>query len=176
MSAEVSCITLLWHFEFASPVTVHGGGSDLNTSSQRSGDKERERARPGCCQEPQKKGVTESHLKYWCVHVRLCLKSRRWHLRLHEWRCACIHAGKKVHLGVFTFACVVCLPRGRGFSSFNYSSAKTLHVHSRASQPTDTDTLLRGSSWRKQTREEAWYTHFMGNSANQLFKYYFFSS
>ena len=33
-----------------------------------------------------------------------------------------------------------------GFSAFNYSSAKTLHVHSRASQPTDTDTLLRGSS------------------------------
>ena len=52
---------------------MHGGGSDLNTSSQRSGDKERERARPGCCQEPQKKGGgggRESHLKYWCVHVR----------------------------------------------------------------------------------------------------------
>lgn len=76
----------------------------------------------------------------------------------------------KVHLGVYTFACVV-FAKGEGFSAFNYSSAKTLHVHSRASQPTDPDTLLRGSSWRKQTREEAWYTHFMGSSTNQLFKY-----
>lgn len=81
----------------------------------------------------------------------------------------------KVHLGVYTFACVV-FAKGEGFSAFNYSSAKTLHVHSRASQPTDLDTLLRGSSWRKQTREEAWYTHFMGSSTNQLFKYYFLAA
>lgn len=53
----------------------------------------------------------------------------------------------KVHLNVYTFACKVCLPKGRGSRPLNYStSAKTLHVHSRASQPTDPDTLLRGSS------------------------------
>lgn len=40
-------------FEFASPVALHGSGSDLNTSSLRSGDKER--AQPGCCQKPHKK-------------------------------------------------------------------------------------------------------------------------
>lgn len=179
MSAEVSCITLLWHFEFASPIAVHGGGSDLNTCSQRSGDKEW--AQPGCCQKPRNR-VTESHLKHWCicvcgmcvcVHVRLCLKSRQWHIRLHEWRCVCIHASKSAPGCVHLCMCSV-FAKGEGFSAFNYSSAKTLHVHSRASQPTDPDTLLRGSSWRKQTREEAWYTHFMGSSTNQLFKYYFF--
>lgn len=132
------------------------------------------RAQPGCCQKPRKR-VTESHLKYCCVHVRLCLKSRRWHLCLHEWRCMRIHASKSppgcVHLCMWSV-----FAKWEGFSAFNYSSAKTLHVHSRASQPTDPDTLLRRCSWRKQTREEAWYIHFMGSSTNQLFKYFFLAA
>lgn len=50
----------------------------------------------------------------------------------------------KVYLGVYTFACEVYLPRGGVV--FNYSSAKTLCVRSRASQLVDRDILLRGCS------------------------------
>lgn len=121
------------------------------------------------------KGSQNLTFKYCCLHVRLCMKSRRWHLCVHEWRSMRIQARKK-HLGVYTFACEVCLPRGEGLSSFNYSAAKTLHVPSRASQPTEPDTLLRGWSRRKQIREEAWYTHFMGSSTDQLFKYNFLAA
>lgn len=168
MSAEVSCITLLWHFEFASPIAMHSGGSDLNTSSLRSGDKER--AQPGCCQKPQKVHRI-SPLKYWCVHVRLCLKSRRWHLHLLEWRCTCMHASKSapgcVHLCMWNV-----FAKGEGFSAFNYSSANTLHVHFRGSQPTDPDTLLRSSSWRKPERKHDTRTSWAGpliNSSSNIF-------
>lgn len=110
MSAEVSCITLLWHFEFASPIAMHGGGSDLNTSSQKSGDKEK--AQPGCCQKPQNGSENLT------LNTGVCMLGCVW--SLDGGICVCMSGGiyaympAKVHLGVYTFACVVCLPRGRG--------------------------------------------------------------
>lgn len=110
MSAEVSCITLLWHFEFASPIAMHGGGSDLNTSSLRSGDKER--AQPGCCQKPRKKGSQNLTL-----NTVVCMLGCVWSPDGGVCVCTsggvCAYMPAKVHLGVYTFACEVCLPSGR---------------------------------------------------------------
>ncbi len=111
MSAEVSCITLLWHFEFASPVAVRSGSSDLNTSSQRSGDKESEPSLGAA--KSHKKGHKTSTL-----NTGVCMLGCVW--SLDGGICVCMSGGAyaympaKVHLGVCTFACVVCLPRGRG--------------------------------------------------------------
>lgn len=110
MSAEVSCITLLWHFEFASPIAMHGGGSDLNTSSlRRSGDKER--AQPGCCQKPQKGSAN------FTLNTGVCVLGGVWSLDGGIPVCTggglCVYMPSKGHLGVYTFACEVCLPRGR---------------------------------------------------------------
>lgn len=146
MSAEVSRITLLWHFEFVSPFAMHGGGSDLNKSSQRSGDKKK--AQPGCCRKPHKGSQSVENTDacwVWSLDAGI--------LCLHEWRCTCIRASKSAPGCVHPCMCSV-FDKGEGLSSFNYSTVKTLHVHSRASHPTYPDTLLRGSSWRKQTKED----------------------
>lgn len=41
------------------------------------------------------KGSQNLTFKYCCLHVRLCMKSRRWHLCVHEWKSMRIHARKK---------------------------------------------------------------------------------
>lgn len=70
-------------------------------------------AQPGCCQKPHK--GSQNHASNTGVCMLPCVKSRRYGI------CVCMSRGvlyacmpAKVHLGVCTFACVVCLPRGRG--------------------------------------------------------------
>lgn len=89
---------------------MHGGGSDLNTSSQRSGDKEK--AQPGCCRKPHIKG---HRILKTLVHVQFAVKSRRWDLPLHEWRCTCIHASKSAPGCVHLCMCSV-FAKGEGFN------------------------------------------------------------
>lgn len=150
MSAEVSRITLLWHFEFASPVALHGGGSDLNTSSLRSGDKER--AQPGCCQKPQKKG-SKNFTFNTAVYMLGGVCS------LDGGICVCVSGGlwaymaTKVHLGVYTFACNVCLPKGRASCPLIIHQQRPYMSIPETLSPIDPDTLLRGCSWRKPERK-----------------------
>lgn len=109
---------------------------------------DQKKAQPGCCRKPHKgsKSVKNTDACWvWSLDGGI--------LCLHGWRCVCIRASKSAPGCVHLCMCSV-FDKGEGLSAFNYSTVKTLHVHSRASHPTYPDTLLRGSSWRKQTKED----------------------
>lgn len=163
MSAEVSCITFLWHFEFVSPIAMHDGSSDLNTSSLRSGDKARTQS--GCCQKPRKQVTLNSGVCVW-VWERNCTLSLDGATSL---LCAYIHASRSAPGCVYLCKRCVCQEGGASWL-FNYSSAKTLHVHSRASQPHGSWYIIE-RIFLKKRHKEAEFTHSMGSSTDQLFKY-----
>lgn len=111
---------------------MHGGGSDLNSSSQ-SGDfekkKEKKRIKPGL-------GAAKSHVKGSVP------ASRRRHL--HKWR----HTADKLHLGCVHLCVCSVFAKEEGSSSFNYATVKTLRAH--CEPIADPDALLRGSSSKEE--------------------------
>lgn len=150
MSAEVSCITLLWHFEFVSPIAICTAVALTWIRALW-----RVEIKSPAWVLPKAADSGAAGRGHW----RARLKSRS--LRMH---------GSKGAPGCAHLWHVKCVCQ-RGGVSFTYSSAKTLQVRSRASQPMDADILLRGCSWKgRGRRREAWYIHITGSSINRLFK------
>lgn len=120
------------------------------------------RAQPGCCRKPHKGSPKKKQKK----------KTRGLVPSLDGGICTVkdIHASKTAPGCVHLCMCSV-FAKEEGLSTFNYLTAKTLHVHSRASRHTDPDTLLRGSSCKKADQRGS-----LTKPANQLPKLYFFSS
>lgn len=162
MSAEVSCITLMTLLSLRAPLLCTAVA--LTWIKVHRGAEIKRKPRLGAA-----KSHTKGHriTPLTLVDAKLCCRSRRWHLHLHEGRCSCVRANKSAPGCVHLCMSVVFI-KGEGLSTFNYSTVQTLYVHSRVSHPTHTDTLLRGSYSRKETKGGAWYTHFMGTTTNQL--------
>lgn len=77
----------------------------------------REKAQPGCCQQPWKRAAPST--------VRVCSKSRQWHLCLPVGRRLCVPASKNAPGCVHLCICSV-FTKGEGLSAFNYSTVKDL--------------------------------------------------
>lgn len=103
-----------------------------------------------------------------CVYERNCVWSLDGGTSL---QCAFIYASKSAPRCVHLCKRRVFAKREGLFSLLIIHQQRPYMSVLEALSPTDPDTLLRGSSWRKETRKEAWYTHCMGSSTNQLFKY-----